>query len=143
MATTKERTIGGLGLFVDCRRDDIAWIAKHADEVHVPPGRVLALPGDAAREFVVVIDGVCSASDGYGEVILGPGSYWGSAGLLSGRPHGSTVRTRTGARLLVFGVGAFRGLIDRAPSVRDRLLLDLRGRVQQSDQEELSLRAVS
>ena len=143
MATTKERTISGLALFAGCGRDDVRWIAHHADEVDLPAGRTLARDGDTAREFVVVIDGVCSVRADDDDVLLGPGSYYGEVGLMSDATQHGTLTTRTRTRALVFGVAAFRGLIHRAPAVRRILLRDLSERVRDVDQDVLSLRAVS
>ena len=77
------------------------------------------------------------------EVLLGRGAYYGEVGLMSEVPQHGTLTTRTRTRVLVFGVAAFRGLIDRAPAVRQILLRDLGERVREMDQDVLSLRAVS
>ena len=143
MQTTKERRIRDLALFEGCRGDDVRWIAQHADEVDLPAGCTLTYDGDTAREFVVVIDGVCSVRGDGGEVLLGPGSYYGEVGLMAGGRQRGTLTTRTRTRVLVFGVAAFRGLINRAPTVRQALLRDLSGWVREMDQDVLSLRAVS
>ena len=143
MATTKERTINGLALFGGCNRDDVRWIAQHADEIDVPAGRTIACDGETAREFVVVIDGVCSVRAADDEVLLGRGSYYGEVGMMTNAAQRGTLTTRTRTRVLVFGVAAFRGLIDRAPAVRGVLLRDLSERVRETDHELLSLRAVS
>ena len=143
MQTKKERTIRSLALFSECSSGDITWIAAHADEIDIPAGRTLAYEGETVREFIVVVDGACAAADGMGDVLLGRGSWYGEVGLLSDERHNATVETRSRARLLVFGVPAFRGLLDRAPTVRERLLRALSTRVREIDQESLSLRAVS
>ena len=143
MQTTKERKIHDLALFEGCRADDVRWIAQHADEIDLPAGRTLAWDGDTAREFVVLIDGVCSVRGDDDEVLLGPGSYYGEVGLMAGGTQRGTLTTRTPVRVLVFGVAAFRGLIHRAPAVGQVLVRDLGARVREMDQDVLSLRAVS
>jgi CRP-like cAMP-binding protein len=143
MQTTKERRIRDLQLFASCRGDDIRWIARHADEIDIPAGRTLALDGETAREFVILVDGVCSVDSSDEEVLLGRGSYYGEVGLMSDQSQRGTVTTLTPARALVFGVAAFRGLIERAPAVRQALLRDLSERVHETDQDVLRLRAVS
>jgi CRP-like cAMP-binding protein len=140
---TKAKAIRRLGLFSDCTLGEIRWIAEHADEIDLPAGRTLARDGDTAREFVVLIDGVCSVCRDDDEVLLGPGSYYGEDGLMSDEARHGTVTTRTCTRVLVFGVAAFRGLMRRVPAVRQALLRDLGERVLQTDYESLSLRAVS
>jgi CRP-like cAMP-binding protein len=134
MADAKERRIGELGLFRECGTRDIEWIARHADEIDVRPTSVLAGEGTFVRELLVVEDGV--ASDG--SVVYGPGSAIGAPGLLTGRRNDTTIAAVSRVRVLVFGVGAFRGLIARVPSVRAALAAAL-----PTPQESPRLRAVS
>jgi CRP-like cAMP-binding protein len=138
MVNAKEKAIRELALFRDCGNAEIRWIARNADEVDVHAGRTLGFDGVPAREFVVVIDGVVSAANGDGEVLLGPGAFSGIE-LIEDLPRAATLSTRTDARLLVFGVRAFRALLERVPVVAQRLM----PAVGSSDQDELSLRAVS
>jgi len=133
MADRKSRRIGNLGLFRECGARDVEWIARHADEIDLPAGRVVATEGDRIRELIVILDGV--ASDG--TVVYGPGSTIG-AGLPDDRCHDTTIQAVTAVRVLVFGVAACRGLLNRVPAVRATLAASL-----PVPQESLSLRAVS
>jgi cAMP-dependent protein kinase regulator len=135
----KQRAIRQLALFRECTSAEIRWIARIADELDVPAGHTLGLEGAPAREFVVVIDGVACAQDGGGEVLLGPGAFWGETELLEDRPRSASITTRTDTRLLVFGVREFRAVVHRVAGVAERLLAAARS----SDQDELRLRAVS
>src|SRR5712692_1453246 len=111
MYDAKERRIQNLALFRECTPAEIRWISRTADELDVRAGRVLGYEGSSGREFVVMVDGVASAADGDGE-------------LINDRPRTATISTRTDVRLLVFGVRAFRALMDRVPTVARRLLPD-------------------
>src|SRR5713101_5475957 len=117
MYDAKERRIQNLALFRECTPAEIRWISRTADELDVRAGRVLGYEGSSGREFVVMVDGVASAADGDGELLLGPGAYYGEAELINDRPRTATISTRTDVRLLVFGVRAFRALMDRVPTV--------------------------
>ena len=134
MRDAKQARIRGMVLFAGCGSEDARWIAGHADEIDVPAGGVLAHEGDRARELLVVVQGV--ATDG--SVVFGPGSCIGAEGLLTGRRHRADVTAVGDVRVLVFGVGAFRGLVNRLPATAAALNAML-----PAPQESLRLRAVS
>lgn len=95
------------------------------------------------REFVVLVSGAAAASNGDGEVLLSPGAHFGERGLIDDTPHECSVSTRAPTRLLVFGPAAFRGMLDRIPSVGRKLLSEMVTELRTIDQESRSLRAVS
>ncbi len=143
MKDQKVREIEELALFRGCNAADVSWIAKVADTVDVPAGRTLAREGSNAKEFVVLVRGSVAASNGSGSVSLAPGTYFGDEALIGDRPHSRTVTTQTQTRLLVFGPGAFRGMLHKVPSVGRKLLDRKVAYLRHSDQEPRSLRAVS
>jgi CRP-like cAMP-binding protein len=138
MVDRKAELVRQLGLFSECPRADVQWVCGVADLVDVPAGRVLSLEGETVREVAVVIDGIASAQDGAGDVLLGRGAYFGASELVARRPCAMTIESRTPVRLLVFGAREFRSLMDRIPSVRQRVRS-----IAQESASELSLRAVS
>jgi len=143
MTGIKERRIGNLGLFRECSSADVEWIARVADEVDVRPGTLLAREDAVSKAFIVVMDGSAIARDGGADIILGPGSFFGELGVLDGAANTHTISTRTQARLLVFDPRAFRSMVRRVPSVAVMLLREIADVMRDSDQSELSLRAVS
>ena len=109
----------GVWLFERCTRKELAALARMATLVDVKQGRVLAKKGTAGHEFIVVVDGVASATD-CGEEIgqVGPGSFFGELALLDGGPRTATVRAKTPMLVLVLHRSEFNELVDRAiPSV--------------------------
>lgn len=142
MADQKLREIRGLKLFSECRAEDVRWIAGVADTVDVPAGRTIVREGERVREFVMLVRGVASASNGHEPVALAPGSHVGELGLCDDDTHQQTVEATTPVRLLVFGPGAFRGMLTRIPSVGRALLAPKVERLDRP-QEPRSLRAVS
>jgi CRP/FNR family cyclic AMP-dependent transcriptional regulator len=114
-----------------------------ADTVDVPAGRTIVREGRTVREFVVLVRGTAAAADGEGHVLLAPGAYFGEMGLIDGRPHPRDVQTLTATRLLVFDARAFRGLLERIPSVGRKLLGEMVARLRVANQDSRSLRAVS
>lgn len=142
MADQKQLEIRGLPLFAGCRPDDVRWIAGVADTVDVPAGRTIIREGDRVREFVVLVRGTASASNGHEPVALVPGCHIGAVGLTADGVYTETIEATTPVRLLVFGPGAFRGLLQRLPAV-GRSVLAAKVQPLRSDQDWRSLRAVS
>lgn len=141
MKDQKQGEIREMALFRGCSSADTQWIARVADTVDVPAGRTIARRGDTSREFIVIVRG--TAANGDGTAVLGPGAYLGHMGLIDGRTHSRTVETLTSTRLLVFGAGAFRGMLDRIPVVGRKLLAEMVTQLRRADQPSRSLRAVS
>jgi CRP-like cAMP-binding protein len=139
----KEREIAALALFRGCRPAEVRWVASKADTLDLPAGRTVVREGETAREFVVLVRGTASSSDGDGSLTLAPGAFFGETGLIDGRPHGRTVETLTPARVLVFDSRAFRGMLHRLPAVGRKLLEEMVAQLRSIDQESRSLRAVS
>ena len=142
MTDQKLREISGLRLFTECPTDDMRWICGVADTVDIPAGRTIFRAGERVREFVVLVRGTASASNGHDAIALAPGSHIGAVELTDDGLHGRTVEATTPVRLLVFGPRAFRGMLRRMPSV-GRTLLAAKVEPLHRDQEPRSLRAVS
>ena len=137
MRDTKKLEIGSLALFAEATGTEIAWIARIADVIDVEAGAVIAQAGRMARQFFVVLDGAATS----GDVVLGPGAFYGESALECDGVEPRTVETLLPTRLLVFGTRQFRSLVDRVPSVRRKILASLATRLR--DYDERSLRAVS
>ena len=135
MASTKERRIRSHALFRHCSASEIEWIASVADELDITAGSTLARAGEVSAEFVVLLDGTAAA----GDVILGPGSFFGDAGLLDDAPNARTITSRSEALVLVFNRRAFRSLVTHVPSAAKALA----AATARSDYTEPRLRAVS
>jgi CRP-like cAMP-binding protein len=118
-------------LFERCTKKELGALARLATPVAVEEGRVLAEEGAAGREFVVVVDGVASATSGGEEVgKVGPGSFFGELALLDGGPRTATVRAETPMLVLVLNRSEFNTLVDQAiPSVLRRMLVTLAERL--------------
>lgn len=143
MKDRKIEELREVALFSACRPRDIEWIARVADTVDIPAERALVTEGTRVREFIVLVRGNADAIDGDESVTLTPGAYFGEAGLVDNEPHRRTVVTRTPARLLVFGPGAFRGMLDRIPAVGRKLLAGKVSELRVADQRSRRLQAVS
>ena len=108
-------------LFADWSRTELEAVAAVADEIDVPEGTTLTLEGEAAREFVVLVDGEASVEIG-GEIVatLRGGDLLGEIALLTRRARTATVRTTAPSRLFVLTDRAFRRLADTVPALASR-----------------------
>lgn len=140
---TKERQIAEVALFREAPAKDIAWLAKVADALDVGAGSTLALEGKPVREFIVVIDGVASGSNGSADVVFRPGSCIGHVGLLDHSAHPLTVTARTSMRLLVFEARAFRGMLERIPAAARTLMSSITEQLRALDEELVSVETAS
>ena len=124
-------------LFADWSRSELEAVAAVADEIDVPEGTTLTLEGEAAREFVVLVDGEASVEmelahrrrTGLGargesprEIVatLRGGDFLGEIALLTRSARTATVRTTAPSRLFVLTDRAFRRLADTVPAFASR-----------------------
>ena len=135
---TKLDLIAGVPLFGVCRGRDLQEVGRLADEVDVPAGRVLMREGEAAHEFVIVIDGTLRVERGGREIArLEPGQFAGEIGLVDGGPRNATVIAETPARLLVLAHREFVSLLDRFPSIQLQVLQAMAHRLRAADPDAI------
>ncbi|MDP3984527.1 MAG: cyclic nucleotide-binding domain-containing protein [Acidimicrobiia bacterium] len=89
-------------LFASLSRKELTLVARHADQVEVQAGEVLAREGEVAREFFVIESGNAAVTKD-GEIInrLGQGDFFGEIGLLETPRRVATVTADTPMRLIV------------------------------------------
>lgn len=143
MRDRKQQQIASLGLFSRCTAAELEWIARVADVVDVPGGRVLCEAGSRTREFFVVVHGALAVEAEGGHVPLLPGAYVGHRGLIERSDHPHAISTQAPTRLLVFGPGAFSGMLNTVPSVARTISAELVARMRVAAQSPRRLRAVS
>ena len=139
MRDAKTAQVGELVVFQNCTPAEIRRVCAMADIVDVPAGRALAARGATAREFAIVMSGAAAGED----VVLGPGSFFGHAGLVERGANECSVETLVPTRLLVFGAQAFRATMDAVPSFHRCVMNDLATRVPAQSHDDRRLRAVS
>lgn len=138
----EDTTLRDVQLFAGCRPTDTKLIRRLSTVLDLSPGSEICREGEAAREFVVVLDGQVAATNGVGPVLCGPGSHFGEMGLIDGGRQQESVVALTPVRLLVLDARAFRGMLERVPSVSRKLLRGLVDRVRGYEAPR-SLRVVS
>ena len=93
-----------------------------ADEVDVPPGKVLCCQGKPSDEFFVIEEGTAKVvRDGQYLDELGPGDFFGEMGLLDDAPRNADVVAETPLTLMVLRGPALKELERDAPNLARRL----------------------
>jgi CRP-like cAMP-binding protein len=93
--------LGRIPLFSDLAEDDLNALATYADEVTVSEGKHLVDEGGYAYDLFAIIDGQAEVIVG-GDVVaeLGPGDFFGEAGVLEKQQRNATVVAKTRMRLV-------------------------------------------
>jgi CRP/FNR family transcriptional regulator, cyclic AMP receptor protein len=110
-----------VALFAEASRAERAVIRRLLTPILVPAGRVLVQEGARGDQFMVLVDGNATVSQG-GQTIatLGPGDLVGEMALLQddgvGRRN-ATVTANTDALIYVGSRSDFRQLLQAVPSV--------------------------
>ena len=126
-------------LFEHCAKKELALIAAAADEIDLPPGKVLMQEGDRGREFFVIISGEVEVRrKGRKISTLGAGDFVGEMALLSKAPRSATVTATTALDVLVVTDFNFVALLDRTPALWLKVARALAERVKA---DELSARS--
>ncbi len=88
-------------LFSDLSNDDITALATYADEVTVSEGKHLVDEGGYAYDLFVIVEGTAQVIVG-GDVVaeLGPGDFFGEAGVIEKQTRNATVVAGTRMRLV-------------------------------------------
>ncbi len=109
-------------LFSDLSEDDLAAVATYADEVTVSEGKNLVDEGGYAYELWAIIEGTAQVIVG-GDVVaeLGPGDFFGEAGVLEKQQRNATVVAKTRMRLVTLTGWDLRRMRKQLGPVMDKL----------------------
>jgi CRP/FNR family cyclic AMP-dependent transcriptional regulator len=88
-------------LFSELSQDDLRALATYADEVTVSEGKHLVDEGGYAYDLFVIVEGTAQVIVG-GDVVadLGPGDFFGEAGVIEKTERNATVVAKTRMRLV-------------------------------------------
>jgi CRP/FNR family transcriptional regulator, cyclic AMP receptor protein len=119
----KVEVIKSVPLFQHCSKKEIADVARLADEIDLPEGKVLTREGQQGHEFFALVDGSATVvRNGRKVATMGPGSFFGEIALIRRVPRTATVTATSPVRALVIEARAFRSLIERTPSISLKVL---------------------
>jgi CRP/FNR family transcriptional regulator, cyclic AMP receptor protein len=119
----KVELIKSVPLFQHCTKKEIADVVRLADEIDLPEGKVLTREGQQGHEFFVLVEGSATVvRNGRKVATMAPGSFFGEIALIRRVPRTATVTATAPVRALVIEARAFRGLIERTPSISLKVL---------------------
>jgi CRP-like cAMP-binding protein len=123
-----------VSLFSACSRKDLQLVARRAEDVKVPAGKVLITEGETGHEFFVILDGTAKVTrQGRKIATVGPGAAFGELALLEKAPRNATIVAETDMELVVLGQREFAGIIDEVPGFARKLLAGMAQRLREAD----------
>jgi CRP/FNR family cyclic AMP-dependent transcriptional regulator len=113
-------------MFSNLSQRHLREIGKHADQVKVEAGRVLAQQEKKGWEFIFIVDGKARVEKD-GKIIrrLSEGDFFGEISLIDGEPRTATVISDTDMTLLVVNKTSFDHLLDKIPGLQRKILIAL------------------
>jgi len=130
-------TLATVPLFSACSKKELQMVAKSADHLTVPAGKVVVTEGAAGAEFFVILDGRARVVRHGREVnTLGPGGFFGDLALLDRAPRNASVVADSELELAKLGQRAFDELLEH-PGFSKKLLAGLARRLRESDAKNL------
>jgi CRP/FNR family transcriptional regulator, cyclic AMP receptor protein len=114
--------LGQIPLFSDLAEDDLKAVATYADEVTVSEGKHLVDEGGFAYDLFAIIEGTAQVIVS-AEVVaeLGPGDFFGEAGVLEKQQRNATVVAKTRMRLVTLTGWDLRRMRRQLGPVMDKL----------------------
>lgn len=121
-------------LFSGLSQRHLDLIARHADEVRMDGGKVLARQGEGGLEFLLIVEGSARVErDGKVLARLGAGDFFGEMSLIDGKPRSATVIAETPIVLLLIHKRSFSELLDTVPGLQKKVLIKLCERLREAD----------
>jgi len=113
-------------LFSNLSKRHLNEIGKHADQVSIKAGKVLAQQGRTGREFVFIVEGKAQVKKD-GKVIrhLSSGDFFGEISLIDGEPQTATVIAETDMTILLVHSSSFDHLLNTIPGLQKKIMVSL------------------
>ena len=109
--TSPQEVLAGVPLFSVLPKQEVAKLARKANELTVPAGTVVTDVDRAGVSFGVIVDGHAAVSvHGQPVRVLGPGDYFGEMALIyqPSRHSSAKITAKTELRCLMFAKWDFR-----------------------------------
>lgn len=131
----KTEALKRVPLFSNLSQRQLNLITKHADEVELKAGKVLAKQGEMGLEFLLLVEGNARVERN-GKVIarLTSGDFFGEMSLIDGKPRTATVIADTPVTLLAIHRRSFHYLLDSIPGLSRKILVALCQRLRKADE---------
>ena len=122
----------GLALFERLSKDQLAEVARQADEIDVEAGKRLVSQGRFGYEFFVIQNGTAEVVNGDEHIAdLGPGDFFGEMALLGDTVRNADVICSSPMTAMVMTDSAFRSLARRMPDVAEEIRAACRRRTEE------------
>jgi CRP-like cAMP-binding protein len=122
----------GLALFERLSKDQLAEVARQADEIDVEAGKRLVSQGRFGYEFFVIENGTAEVVHGDEHIAdLGPGDFFGEMALLGDTVRNADVISSSPMTAMVMTDSAFRSLARRMPDVAEEIRAACRRRTEE------------
>jgi CRP/FNR family transcriptional regulator, cyclic AMP receptor protein len=120
---TKTEILKNVPAFSSLSKAHLEKIARIADEVEVPPGKILARQGEKGVEFFYILEGKAKIKkEGKVADILTPNNFFGEVSIIDGRPYFATVVAETKMKLLVIESRYFDQLLEKTPTLSNEIM---------------------
>jgi CRP-like cAMP-binding protein len=124
--------LAGLALFERLSKDQLAEVARQADEIDVEAGKRLVSEGRFGYEFFVIENGTAEVVRGDQHIAdLGPGDFFGEMALLGDTVRNADVVCSSPMTAMVMTDSAFRSLKRRMPDVAEEIRAACRRRTEE------------
>ena len=134
--TTPGEVLAGVPLFSMLPKEEVAKLARRANELTVPAGTVVTDVDRAGVSFGVIVDGRAAVSvHGQPVGVLGPGDYFGEMALIdeSFRYRSAKITAETELHCLMFAKWGFRHFAMTHPQTVWALLEMMAQRVREAE----------
>lgn len=126
--------LAGVPLFAGLSRRHLRKLAAMAQEVHYRKGRVIVEVGQPGNSFYVIVNGTASVYSGKlptgrPRTRLRAGDFFGELALLDGGLRTATVVADDDLVVLRLSRSSFHRLITTEPSVAEKIMAGLAGRI--------------
>ncbi|MFK8025840.1 MAG: Crp/Fnr family transcriptional regulator [Ilumatobacter sp.] len=138
MASKKQHleSLKQVALFSGCTNKELQKVAKATDEITMTAGTMVMDQGQTGREAFVIVEGEVTVKRNNRKVTtLGPGDVVGEMSLLDRGPRTASVVCAVDTTLLVIDQRRFLGVLDEIPSINQKLLAALAGRIREFDRQ--------
>jgi len=125
-SSPKEGLLKKVPLFNNLSKRHLKEIGKHADQVQVKTGRVLAEQGKTGWEFIFIVEGKAGVKKDW-KVIrqLSGGDFFGEIALIDGKPRTASVTAETDMTALIVHKKSFDHLLDTVPGLQKKIMISL------------------
>ena len=122
----------GIALFQGLTSDQLAEVARSADEIDVEAGKRLVSAGRFGYEFFVIENGTCEVVRGDERLAeLGPGDFFGEMAILGDTVRNADVVASSPMTAMVMTDAQFRHLARRMPEVAEQIRETCRARTRE------------